>query len=103
MDYQKLASDLEALRDNLNLDSLTDAELNTIYHATRITPVNAARILFPAKPAGYVTAAKLLGRYAVNLIVAREQRRLGFIETARKYETILDSNIYPRLPEFAKW
>ncbi len=86
-----------------NLDAQTEDWLMSFWHvATTTEPVRLARILFPDRPKGYVTATRDLGHYASNKATAQRCRLAGRIERALCYEDIADG-IYANLPTFARW
>jgi hypothetical protein len=88
---------------NENLDGLDEQTLLELGRAPLgVRPIKEARLVFPARPKGYVEAFKLLRCYAMNKAVAMEQRRLGKIQTAQQYESICEG-IYDRLPDYAVW
>ncbi len=60
------------------------------------------RIMFPARPVGYVTTTKNLAHYAYNKATAMRCRARGDVVAAQGYEAICQ-RIYDRLPEFARW
>jgi hypothetical protein len=67
-----------------------------------VRPVAQARLLFPDRPKGYVSAARSLAGYASNKATAMSCRIEGKIESALVYEKICD-RIYSDLPDYAKW
>jgi hypothetical protein len=46
-------------------------DLMTLWYEVRCSPVRAARVLFPTRPKGYVSATYGLANYACNLSVMR--------------------------------
>lgn len=86
-----------------NLDSESPDALMSFWHAVHCHPVRAARVLFPHRPKGYVSATQDLARYASNKAPAIRLRREGEISRAQIYEQICDM-IYRDMPEIArKW
>lgn len=90
--------------EGINLDGYLEPE--TLWEFWRdaqgLRPIALARVLFPSKPSGYVTATSGLGNYAANKATAMECRFRGDIQAAFVYETICES-IYSGLPEYARW
>jgi len=91
-----------------NLDCMESDDLRsfavslTVGIASHGTPIRRAREIFPERPKGYSRAAKDLGNYAWNKLIAMELRRQGRISRAIGYEDICE-RIYSDLPEFARW
>lgn len=85
-----------------NLDAMPRSELAEWAAAIARRPLNMARKLFPAKPAGYVKATRDLLAYADNLIEAQCFRERGAIAAAIEYEAVCE-RIYKKLPSFARW
>ena len=85
--------------DGFSIDA--DEVWNLAEYLTR-NATAAARIMFPAKPAGFRRATVSLGHYAYNRATAMRLRGRGDVNTAAIYEAICEQ-IYRRLPEFARW
>lgn len=85
----------------INLDGYAGDPI-LVWAAVRFQPVKVARVLFPSRPKGYVSATYSIGAYAANLSAARSCRLRGDIRAAMVYETICDG-IYNDLPDFARW
>ena len=86
-----------------NLDALPadDVQAFAVAIGNGIRPVAAARLLFPDRPTGYVSATGDLRNYAWNKATAMRCRLRGDIQAATIYETICD-RIYDALPDFAR-
>jgi hypothetical protein len=100
---QRLPETAEDASNNVpNLDAETEENLAEFHKTHSHNSRNAAKKLFPSTPAGYVKTAKALASYAINKLVAMQQRKQGNIETALQYEKICEG-VYSKLPHFAKW
>lgn len=86
-----------------NLDATMESKgLSEFWGAINQSPVICARMMFPSKPKGYVSATYTLGCYAVAKSCAISLRRDGEISRAMVYESHCDI-YYKSLPEFARW
>lgn len=85
-----------------NLDCMADSdEVWEFAESVKPRPRIAARLMFPSRPKGYVSATISLMHYAYNKATAMRCRVRGDMQAAQNYESICDS-IYSRLPDFAK-
>lgn len=85
-----------------NLDAQTGEDLMDFWACVRFGPVRMARLLFPERPKGYVTATERLAAYASNKSPAMSCRARGELQGAECYESICEG-LYERLPEWARW
>jgi hypothetical protein len=85
-----------------NLDRLGYYRLEAIIWGVREHPRRYALTLFPSRPQHYVTAAKLLALYALELLEARRYRAQGHFRDAGKVRERCRA-IYNKLPACARW
>lgn len=86
-----------------NIDCFGEAdEIWTLAEVFKLQSRECGRIMFPARPAGYVTATRNLGHYAYNKATAMRCRARGDVSGAMQYEDICQ-RIYNRLPAWARW
>jgi hypothetical protein len=86
----------------MNLDGIDKDELCDLHNRLQRQPIIEARKLFPARPRGYVAAARTMKHYAANKATAMGLRAEGKIAVALTYEAICE-RLYAELPDFARW
>jgi len=88
---------LESIKDNLNLNTMSQKELRKFYNVIDINSLKQKRILNTNKK-----GLSNLKNYAINKIVEIDLRESGNIERALTYKTICN-NIYYRLDKNLQW
>lgn len=85
-----------------NLDCMDDDALSAFAGNVLGLPLKTARSLFPARPSGYLRAARLLKDYALLTLTSRSLRLDGKVNEACQAEA-RGHAIYARLPIWARW
>ena len=86
----------------VNLDEMSDYDLNDFYLKSLGSPAWLAQQVFPDRPKGYIRAVAALADYAHRKSYAMKLRRDGKISEAEEQERHC-ARIHADLPAYAQW
>ena len=86
----------------VNLDAMSDYDLNDFYLKSLGSPAWLGRQVFPDRPRGYMRAVAALADYAQRKSYAMRLRRDGKISAAEEQERQC-ARIHADLPAYARW